>query len=145
MDNEIEALRAAQELITITPFAKWLDAQASDDGDELVIRVPFNELLIGNSRIRAIHGGIMASILELTAAATLAAYDFEASRRKPISMQINYLKSTKDVETNAKGIVRKIGRRIDTIEAIAWQANPEKPVAIGICDFRRTRLKDKPQ
>ena len=143
MDKRSEPLLAAQELLTLTPFAQWLNAHAAEEEGELVIHVPFNELLIGNPRIRAIHGGIMASILELTAAATLATHDFDAATKRPISMQINYLKSTSDVQTYAKGIIRKIGRRIDTIEAIAWQKSEERPVAIAICDYRRSHKKGR--
>ncbi len=136
-------MMSAQQLIADTPFAQWLGVQVTKDGSEVLVRVPFNEMLVGNSRIRAIHGGIMASILEITAAATLAAHDPAAARLRPISMQTNYLKSTKDTDIWARGIIRKIGRRIDTIEAIAWQLDPEKPVAIAVCDFARTELKEK--
>ena len=138
MAKGTETACAAEELFAATPFAKWLGADLVQSGGETIVRVPFNELLIGNPRIRAIHGGILASILELAAAATLSAHDFDAARKSPISMQINYLKSTSDVQTYAKGIIRKIGRRIDTIEAIAWQKSEERPVAIAICDYRRS-------
>jgi len=138
-------LASAQQLIADTPFAHWLGAQVTEEGSDVLIHVPFNEMLVGNSRIRAIHGGIMASILEIAAAATLVAHDPAAARLRPISMQTNFLKSTKDTDTWARGIIRKIGRRIDTIEAIAWQLDPQKPVAIAVCDFARTEVKDKSQ
>ena len=49
------------------PFAQTLGMRCEVLGDEMTAILPFQEKLIGNVAIRALHGGAIASFLELTA------------------------------------------------------------------------------
>ncbi|MEO1961239.1 MAG: PaaI family thioesterase, partial [Paracoccus sp. (in: a-proteobacteria)] len=58
------ALRA---LATGVPYMTWLGIRFDRRGDELTAILPFDDKLIGNPALPAIHGGVTAAFLEVTA------------------------------------------------------------------------------
>ena len=65
------------------PFAQTLGMRCEVLGDEMTAILPFQEKLIGNVTIRALHGGAIASFLELTA--MLQEVATPPKRRRPAS------------------------------------------------------------
>ena len=49
------------------PYVNFLGVEFEQKGDELIAILPFNPKLIGNPALPAIHGGVTASFLEITA------------------------------------------------------------------------------
>ncbi len=58
---------ALKALVTGVPYMSWLGITFDRRGDELTAILPFDEKLIGNPRLPAIHGGVTAAFLEVTA------------------------------------------------------------------------------
>ena len=54
---------------------------------------------------------------------------------KIIDLSIDYLRSARPVETYARAIVTKHGRRIANIRAEAWQEDAGRPVAAAHAHF----------
>ena len=58
---------ALQKLVSGVPYIQFLGIQIDRRGDELTAILPFAEKLIGNPALPAIHGGVTAAFLEVTA------------------------------------------------------------------------------
>ena len=54
-------------LVSNVPYVTFLGVEFDRKGDELVAILPFSPKLIGNPALPAIHGGVTASFLEITA------------------------------------------------------------------------------
>ncbi|MEM9524794.1 MAG: PaaI family thioesterase, partial [Pseudomonadota bacterium] len=58
---------ALARLVARMPFVGFLGIRFDRRGDELTAVLPFDEKLIGNPALPAIHGGVTAAFLEVTA------------------------------------------------------------------------------
>ena len=52
---------ALNALVSGVPYIRWLGIQFDRRGDELTAVLPFDEKLIGNPLLPAIHGGVTAA------------------------------------------------------------------------------------
>ena len=55
-------------LLHLIPYAKLIGVECSRVGDEVLFRLPANKDNIGNPLLPAIHGGVIAGFMELSAA-----------------------------------------------------------------------------
>ena len=62
---------ALSALVSGVPYIAYLGVTFDRRGDELTAVLPFREDLIGNPFLQAIHGGVTAAFLEVTAMVTL--------------------------------------------------------------------------
>ncbi|MDT8328101.1 MAG: PaaI family thioesterase, partial [Roseovarius sp.] len=58
---------ALNALVQGVPYIRFLGVQFDRRGDELTAIMPFQEKLIGNPLLPALHGGATAAFLEVTA------------------------------------------------------------------------------
>ena len=63
---------ALERLVSSVPYIAYLGVQFDRRGDELTAVLPFREGLIGNPVMPALHGGVTAAFLEVTAIIELA-------------------------------------------------------------------------
>ena len=124
--SRAEALDA---FLARTPFAQTLGLRCDIKGDEMTAVMPFQEKLIGNAAIRALHGGAIGAFLELTAMAQLFLVTELERPPKPIDLTIDYLRSAKAEDLYARCKVHKLGRRMANVRVEAWQSDRDKPVA----------------
>lgn len=118
-----------QNYLSRTPFADFLGFRCEIMGDEMTAVLPFDDKLIGNSSIQALHGGATGAFLELTAMAQLFLLSQEPKLAKPINLTIDYLRQAKAEDLYARAVVTKEGRRIANVKAEAWQSERSRPVA----------------
>ena len=98
-------------------------------GRELTFLLRFKPHLIGNPRLPAIHGGVIGSFLETSAILGLI-WDAPLERLpKPVDIAIDFLRSGKPVDTFARAIITKRGRRVANVRAEAWQDERARPIA----------------
>jgi acyl-coenzyme A thioesterase PaaI-like protein len=116
-------------LVAAIPYARLLGMDAEETADGIECVLPFAPPLIGNTRLPAIHGGVIGSFLEMTAILRLIAESGLDNVPRPISFTIDYLRSAGPRETRARGEITKLGRRISHVRVIAWQDDRDKPVA----------------
>jgi len=117
------------DIVAAIPYARLLGIDVAQTADGLECILPFHEDLIGNTRLPAIHGGVIGSFLELTALLRLVDESGLANVPRPISFTIDYLRSAGPRETRARAEIFKLGRRISHVHVIAWQDERDRPVA----------------
>lgn len=116
-------------LVAAIPYALLLGMDVEETAKGMECVLPFAAPLIGNTRLPAIHGGVIGSFLEMTAILRLVAESGLDNVPRPISFTIDYLRSAGPRETRARGEIFKLGRRISHVHVIAWQDDPDRPVA----------------
>jgi uncharacterized protein (TIGR00369 family) len=116
-------------LVAAIPYARLLGIDVEETADGIECVLPFHVDLIGNTRLPAIHGGVIGSFLEMTAIFRLIAESGLENVPRPISFTIDYLRSAGPRETRARGEIFKLGRRISHVHVIAWQEERDRPVA----------------
>ena len=120
-----------KRLVAAIPYARLLGIEIERGEAGLECVLPFREDLIGNTRLPAIHGGVIGAFLELTALLRLIDESGVESVPRPISFSIDYLRSAGPRPTRAHAEIFKLGRRITHVRVIAWQDERERPVAAG--------------
>ncbi|MGF1455572.1 MAG: PaaI family thioesterase [Alphaproteobacteria bacterium] len=120
---------AVERFISRAPFAQTLGMRCDIRGDQMTAILPFREALIGNAAIRALHGGAMGAFLELTAMAQVFLESDLDHPPRPIDITIDYLRQGQAGDLYARARLNKIGRRMASVTAEAWQAEHQKPVA----------------
>jgi uncharacterized protein (TIGR00369 family) len=113
-------------LLDAWPYARFLDVRLEARDDGLVAVLPFDPKLIGNPILPALHGGVVASFLELAA---LARLDVEGRRARTIDITVDYLRPARPVTFYAEARVLKLGRRAANLAVEAWQESRDSPVA----------------
>jgi uncharacterized protein (TIGR00369 family) len=124
-----KASRDYQGLIDSVPYARFLGLTAALHDDELITTMRFSDQLIGNIRLPALHGGTLGALLESAAIFELLYRAETAVLPKTITLTIDYLRSGAAVDTHARGIVTRQGRRVTNVRMEAWQADRNTPVA----------------
>ena len=124
-----------QEFLARTPMVQTLGMRCEIMGDEMTAILPFREKLIGNVTIRALHGGAIATFLEITAMAQLyLATDLEHPPR-PINLTVDYLRQGKAEDLYARATITKLGRRMASVRTEAWQSERSKAVSALLAHF----------
>ncbi len=116
----------APALLDAWPYARFLGVRLeSGDGSPIAV-LPFDPKLIGNPILPALHGGVVASFLELAA---LARLDAEGKRARTIDITVDYLRPARPVTFYAEARILKLGRRAANLAVEAWQEERDSPVA----------------
>ncbi len=111
------------------PYARFLGMKAQIEGDILTTVLPFSQHLVGNPRLPAIHGGVVAAFLEMTALAQLSLSAPAGHTPRTVDVTIDYLRSARAQTTFARADIKRLGRRVASVHVEAWQADRAAPVA----------------
>ncbi len=138
---------ALKMLVSGVPYIRFLGIEFDRRGDELTATLPFDEKLIGNPMLPALHGGVTAAFLEVAALVELSWSmlweDLEAGRLdltkldpahlprmpKTIDFSVDYLRSGLPRDAYARARVNRSGRRYASVHVEAWQDNRTRPFA----------------
>ena len=124
-----------EAILARLPFAATLGMRCEIHGDEMTTLLPFQDKLIGNIAIRALHGGAIASFLELTAMLQVFLVSDMPRPPRPINLTIDYLRQGHARDLYARATVLKMGRRIASVRAEAWQEARDEPVSALLAHF----------
>lgn len=118
-----------QALLDSIPYARFLGIAAERKGNEITTILPFQDHLVGNIMLPAIHGGVIGAFLEITATVQLL-FDNQCERLpKTIDISIDFLRSGRGVATYGRAIVTRHGRRVANVRSEIWQEERAKPIA----------------
>ncbi|TMQ03240.1 MAG: PaaI family thioesterase [Deltaproteobacteria bacterium] len=124
-----------QGLIDLVPYARFLGLTAAMQGDELITTMRYSGHLIGNPALPALHGGTLGALLESAAIFELVWRAETVVLPKTITLTVDYLRSGAPVDTHARGVVTRQGRRVTNVRMEAWQADRAAPVATAHAVF----------
>ncbi|WP_171210862.1 PaaI family thioesterase [Ruegeria sp. HKCCA5426] len=138
---------ALNAIVDGVPYIRFLNIGFDRRGDELTGVLNFDEKLIGNPFLPALHGGVTAAFLEVTAVITLS-WEFFFPRiesgeldaedifkdgtvrfPKTVDFTVDYLRSGLPRDAYARGFVSRSGRRYASVRVEAWQDNHARPYA----------------
>ena len=125
---------ALAALVDGVPYLRFLGIRFDRRGDELTATLPYDDALIGNPLIPALHGGATAAFLETTAIIELAwATMWEGMEHggpagpvqlpKTIDFTVDFLRSGLPRDAYARARVNRSGRRYASVHVEAWQDN----------------------
>ncbi|HGY9625200.1 PaaI family thioesterase [Pseudomonas juntendi] len=134
--NEAHAIGDYEPLLALIPYAGLIGIECARENDDLLFRLPANPDNIGNPLLPAIHGGVIAGFMELSAALYLLIYSESASIPKIIDFSIDYLRAGHYRDTFARCQLWRQGRRVTNVAITAWQADPASPIATARAHFK---------
>lgn len=132
---------ALGRMVAAVPYAQFLGVGFERRGDELTAVMRYDESLIGNPLLPALHGGAIGAFLEIAAIMELAwaqvwermegggapAEAIEAGAFPPlpktIDFAVDYLRSGLPRDAYARARVNRMGRRYASVHVEAWQDN----------------------
>jgi len=131
---------ALARLVASVPFIGFLGIRFDRRGDELTAILPYDDRLIGNPVLPALHGGATASFLEVAAIIELGwslIWDEIESGRpdalsvlpalpKTIDFTMDFLRTGLPRDAYARARVNRFGRRYASVHVEAWQDNRGK-------------------
>ncbi len=142
---------ALSGLLSGVPYIGYLGITFDRRGDELTAILPFDEKLIGNPSIPALHGGVTAAFLEVAAIIELAwgtlweamesgqtdtpAANAPIRLPKTIDFTVDYLRAGLPRDAYARARINRSGRRYASVHVEAWQDNRARLFAQGTGHF----------
>jgi len=132
-----EAKRTNQpgRLTEIIPYARFMGLSMRHVAGELLGQLTYSDMLIGNPALPALHGGTIGALLESTAIFQILWEAETIVLPKTIDITVDYLRSGRPVDTWAKGILTRQGRRVANVRVEAWQEDRTRPIAIAHAHF----------
>jgi uncharacterized protein (TIGR00369 family) len=120
------------------PYVDYLGiGVAQGDGPPLFC-LPFQDKLVGNPRLPALHGGVIAGFSETAAILHLMRTLRGAKIPKSIDFSIDYLRAGRPVECFAACEVVRVGTRVALVQVRCWQTRPDHPIAVARGHFLLT-------
>jgi len=134
-------------LVAGVPYIGFLGIRFDRRGDELTALLPYDERLIGNPGLPALHGGATSAFLEVTAIIGLSWSllwdEMESGRLDPraldpahlprlpktIDFTVDYLRTGLPRDAYARARVNRSGRRYASVHVEGWQDNRARPFA----------------
>ena len=130
---------ALTALVENVPYIQFMGISFDRRGDELTGVMAYEEKLIGNPLLPALHGGATAAFLEVTAMITLSwEYLWDVIERgelptdepprlpKTIGFTVDYLRSGLPRDAYARARVVRSGRRYASVHVEGWQDNRQR-------------------
>ena len=117
------------------PYAELLGLSIEPGETAPTLVMPFVIDVIG--RPGFLHGGAIGGLLEMAAVGALKqALEAEGGARiKPINLTVDYMRGGRDKPTRARGTVTRLGTRVANVEAVAWQDEPDRPIAAARMNY----------
>ena len=131
------------------PYLRFLGIRLDLRGDELTVRLPFRKHFIGNPDVPALHGGVTASLLEITAKVDLCLKRLALGKNtetiptgpreivlpKTISFSVDYLRGGTPKDSFARAKINRMGRRYASVQVESWQEERIRLFAQGTGHF----------
>lgn len=136
---EAHAREDPGHLIATIPYMAGLGMCAEVTADGLIARLPFDETLVGNPFLPALHGGVLGGFMEATAILQLL-WSVEAGTiPKTIDFSIDYVRPARARESAAACRVVRQGQRVANVAVELWQDDRASPAAVARAHFLLAR------
>ena len=103
------------DAIQIAPFHRWLGLKiVQQNNHQLELEMPWRDELVSNPVIGAVHGGILASLIDLTGLYAIIAAGGIA--KATVDLRVDYHRAATNGRLRAIGQVVKLGKTISTAD-----------------------------
>jgi len=130
-----------KSVLSRMPYAKLIGVKPLLMGHELTLIMPYSQDVIGNPVLPALHGGAVSAFMELTAITQLALQGGHTKLPKPVGVNIDYLRRGKPMDTYARALVAREGKRVANVRVRAWQESFNEPISMLHGHFMAARQK----
>lgn len=127
-------------MVAGTPHAQMLGMQfVAVDIGRATLSLPYSEKLVGNKKLRILHGGVLTALLD-QASGLAAISAFEEMRAvATLDLRIDYMRAAEPGKTIiAEAHAYKATRHIAFIRGIAHEGDINDPVATSQASFMTT-------
>jgi uncharacterized protein (TIGR00369 family) len=124
------------DIVSSSPFGRYIGIETRIDERGVLAILPARDSLIGNTMLPALHGGAIAAFLEIACLLQLAHETGTTAPARTIDFSVEYLRPGRPETTFARARIRRIGKRVATVHAEAWQRDENTPVCLVQCHFR---------
>ncbi len=125
------------------PFNRFLGLRVkSIEKGKVVVRLPFQDGLVGDVLRPALHGGAIAATIDATAGSAAFTNVTTNDRLSTIDLRIDYLRPAPKKDLLATATVLRMGSRVavvDVVVAVDGEEEEGRPVAEGRCVFSVVR------
>lgn len=165
MPEPVQAVKQRRDavlarLVEGIPWISFLGIRFQRLGDELTGILPYQDKLIGNPLLPALHGGGTSAFLETVAIIELAWSmlweDMESGRIDPldpavplptlpktIDVTVDYLRTGLPRDAYARAHVNRFGRRYASVHVVGWQDNRDRPFIQSTAHFLMPERKER--
>ncbi|MEO1169897.1 MAG: hotdog fold thioesterase [Pseudomonadota bacterium] len=113
-----------RDLLLISPFHRWLGLEIKSQNDgQLELVMPWRDEIVSNPMVGAAHGGILASLIDLTGLYSLIAA--KAPVKATADLRVDYHKPAIGGTLTAIGRPIKLGRQISVAETSVFDSDKE--------------------
>lgn len=94
--------------------------------------LPYQDFMIGNPIRPALHGGVLATVLDgVGGAATMTTFTSYQDRISTIDLRVDYLRPADKADMIAEGRVIRSGNSVVVAEMCIYHKDPALPLAVG--------------
>lgn len=122
-------------LLEHVPYAKFIGMAVERFGDELVFKLPAKDDNIGNPILPALHGGVIAGFMEMSAIVQLMVFMQTSKVPKVVDFSIDYLRAGYHKDSFAECKITRQGRRVANVNINCWQTNRKHLIATARAHF----------
>lgn len=121
MAADQSTLETWQQRIDVSPFQRWLGLKVTDvDEGRMRVTLPWKEDLVSNPNPPTVHGGILASVIDL-----LGLYSVLTTGSISIAtvdLRVDYHRPAGPGDMSAEATIIKLGSKVSTAEAKVFSA-----------------------
>ena len=116
---------------TARSYADYLGLEVLAEKDGLQLRLPYQDVLIGNFLLPALHGGVLGALIEEAARVAVRTDLRETPLLRILNCNIDYHRPARPMDTFASVKIARRTRRTMLVDVVCWQSKECSPVATG--------------
>lgn len=115
--------------LQVAPFHRWLGVSLRDSGpDGITITMPWREEMISSPALPAMHGGVLAALIDLTGFYSVLAAGHICT--STVDIHVDYHRPASRETLTAHGTIVRIGKRLSVAE-VRVSGETDKLIATG--------------
>lgn len=122
------------------PHARELGLEVVDMGAGWgLLKIPYRPELVGNPQTGVLHGGVLTSLIDSACGLAVFCRLPRMEAIATLDLRIDYLKpATIGEDLFARAECYRLTRQIAFVRSIAYQRDPQQPVATSVATFMRS-------
>ena len=129
-----------QQITVISPYSRELGLTLHSVRPEwCVIKVPYDERLVGNPKTRVIHGGVITALLDSCYGLAIFVRRNKLRGMATLDLRIDYLKpATSGRDILGGAVCYKLSNELAFVRGCAYHDTPDDPIATSAAIFMFT-------